>query len=109
MKKSARGSFSPLPGSSPAPGGITSLCKDAFNRVIAINGVNEIIDATGENLGIMVRPGIFTNAEISEMKSLYTDFAGGMKDIIEEKFKDAGNVLDDCLKRETRAQRGIYK
>lgn len=91
---------------------ISPICKDAFNKVLSINQVHDLVGFVNGEMGNIVQRGSFTSHEVGEMRESYETFATDMNGILEAKFKNAGSTLDDCLKKAvkgTKSNERMYK
>ena len=85
---------------------VKTICKDAWNKVIAVNAVKETIGEMSGKLDFLSSPevGLFTFRERTAIDTLFQEFSTGTKDILDRKFNVVGSILEDCIKRETRSR-----
>ena len=85
---------------------ISTRCKEAFNKVVAVNIVKENVDDIRGLIGNITAPhrGLFSIKEATIMRKSLQQFINETDGILEKKFREFGTVLDDCIKRETRSK-----
>lgn len=93
------------PGNMPAKLSIPAekaICEDAFNKVIAINIVNDAVDQIGADISTLVNPyaELFTMQERNKIENVFGRFYEGMKDVLDKKAANYVDTLNDCIKRE---------
>lgn len=102
MLLDARYDMKPQKNAVPIAGGISPLCKDAFNKVVGMNVMKQFVGSIGSDLGEMAGSGLFEKEEVKMIGESYKNFAGEIGSILKRKFAFVGQLYDDCLKREMR-------
>lgn len=83
-------------------GTVSSRCKLAFDRIIAMNSVNSALSDFGNMLGSITSPlnGLFTMDERMVIDNTFSKFSSEIDQLLAKKFSDVGMILEDCMRRE---------